>query len=131
MPNPFACDRERIESFGRCLDELRKSVEAEIGAPDVAYMRRVRAASKRLEIGGRSLIHLSFEPIGFAVGVGALWAHKLLEAIEIGHTILHGTYDRIRDADALSSRTFRWKSPIDEDAWRNAHNIQHHQYTNV
>lgn len=127
----FASDRARIESFGRSLDELRKRVEAELGATDVAYMRRVRAASRRLEIGGRSLIHFSFEPIGFSIGVVALWAHKLLETAEIGHTTLHGTYDRIPGAEGLSSRAFRWKTPIDEDAWRNAHNIQHHQYTNV
>jgi linoleoyl-CoA desaturase len=124
-------DLERVESFGRRLDELRKQVEADLGAPDIDYMRRVRAASRRLEIAGRGLIHFSFEPLGFSIGVGALWAHKLLETIEIGHTTLHGTYDRIPGAEALSSRGFRWKTPIDEDAWRNAHNIQHHQYTNV
>jgi len=127
----FVSDRERIESFGRCLDELRRRVEAELGESDIAYMRRVRAASNRLEIGGRSLIHFSFEPIAFSIGVAALWAHKLLETIEIGHTTLHGTYDRIPGAEGLSSSGFHWKAPIDEDAWRNAHNVQHHQYTNV
>jgi fatty acid desaturase len=127
----FASDRERLESFGRCLDGLRKRVEAELGGSDIAHMRRVRTASNRLEIGGRTLIHFSFEPIGFSIGVGALWAHKLLETIEIGHTTLHGTYDRIPGAEGLSSRAFRWKTPIDEAAWRNAHNVRHHQYTNI
>ena len=127
----FASERERIESFGRRLDELRKSVESELGEADIAYARRVRSASRRLEIGGRSLIHVSIEPVGFCVGVSALWAHKLLEAIEIGHTTLHGAYDRMPGAEALGSHAFHWKTPIDEDAWRNAHNIQHHQYTNV
>jgi NADPH-dependent stearoyl-CoA 9-desaturase len=127
----FGSDRERIESFGRCLDELRRQVESDIGEADIAYMRRVRAASSRLEVMGRSLIHFSVEPLGFSVGVGALWAHKLLETIEIGHTTLHGTYDRMPGAEALSSRNFRWKTPIDEEAWRTAHNVKHHQYTNV
>ncbi len=127
----FASERERIESFGQRLDELRKSVESELGESDATYARRVRTASNGLEICGRTLIHFSFEPIGFGVGVSALWAHKLLEAIEIGHTTLHGAYDRIPGAGGLSSDAFRWKSPIDEDAWRTAHNIKHHQYTNV
>lgn len=127
----FASERERIESFGRCLDDLRNSIEVELGEPDIAYMRRIRAVSNRLEIFGRSLIHFSVEPIGFCVGVGALWTHKLLETIEIGHTTLHGTYDRMPGAEALSSHEFRWKTPIDETAWRDAHNIRHHQYTNV
>jgi fatty acid desaturase len=126
-----APDRQRIESFGRALDALRRELEADLGERDLAYIRRVRSASRRLEIAGRSLIHFSLEPLGFALGVGALSVHKLLETIEIGHTVLHGTYDRFECEDGLRSQTFRWKTPIHEQAWRNSHNIQHHQYTNV
>jgi linoleoyl-CoA desaturase len=126
-----ASDALRLESFGRALDALRKEVEADLGERDLAYMRTVRSSSRRFEIAGRSLIHFSFEPLGFTLGVGALSVHKLLEAIEIGHTVLHGAYDRFDCEDALRSQTFRWKTPIDEGAWRSAHNIKHHQYTNV
>lgn len=127
----IASDPRRLESFGRALDALRTEMEADLGERDLAYMRRVRSSSRRLEVAGRCLIHFSFEPLGFTLGVGALWVHKLLETAEIGHTVLHGAYDRFECEDALRSQTFRWKSPIDERAWRTAHNIKHHQYTNV
>jgi hypothetical protein len=58
-----AVDRRRIEAFGRALDALRKEVEADLGERDVAYMRRVRSASRRLELTGRGLIHFSRDGI--------------------------------------------------------------------
>jgi linoleoyl-CoA desaturase len=128
---PWSSDRERFRSFQRAIDDIRRRVEAEIGDDDVAYIRRVRGFSKAMEVSGRLLIHFSLEPVSFFSGVGALWLHKQLEATEIGHTVLHGTYDRFGNADDLSSKTFSWDTPIDEESWRYGHNIRHHQYTNV
>jgi len=52
----------------------------------------------------------------FTVGVLALWLHKQLQATEIGHTALHGAYDKLEGGDAFRSRTFRWDVPIDEES---------------
>jgi len=71
------------------------------------------------------------EPVSFACGVAALWLHKQVEATEIGHTALHGAFNRIEGADAFRSADFRWRIPIDEDAWRRGHNGRHHGHTNV
>ncbi|MBC7173816.1 MAG: fatty acid desaturase, partial [Polyangiaceae bacterium] len=87
--------------------------------------------SRRLQIAGRGLIHFSVDPITWSLGVLSLWGHKQLEAIEIGHTSLHGTYDHLEGAEAFHSETFEWDFPVDEASWRSAHNIRHHQYTNV
>ena len=128
---PFATDDQRIASFATAIDALRREVEARVGAADVAHIQRVRAVSSTAEVIGRALIHISFEPVSFSVGVLALSTHKLLELIEIGHTVLHGTYDRVPGGEAFRSEGFRWKAPIDEASWRMAHNVRHHQYTNV
>lgn len=127
----FASEEERLVAFGRALDALRDEIEAEIGAEDVEHMRRIRALSRRMELLGRVMIWGSFEPLGFGLGVGALWLHKVLELMEIGHTLLHGTFDRVPNAEDLSSRGFDWKAPIDELSWCTTHNLRHHQYTNV
>jgi NADPH-dependent stearoyl-CoA 9-desaturase len=121
----------RLRRFAETIDALRARVEAEIGAEDVAYIRKVRRCSLALEVAGRSLIHFSVDPITFAVGVAALWVHKQLETAEIGHTTLHGTYDKLPGADDFRSRTFRWRFPVDEQSWREGHNVRHHQYTNI
>ena len=128
---PFGSEEERLDAFAQALDELRKHVEAELGAPDVAHIEQVVRLSRRLERVGRMLLHFSIEPLGFAAGVVALSVHKTLELIEIGHTVLHGTYDHVPGAVAFHAAAFRWKAPIDEESWRTSHNVRHHQYTNV
>lgn len=94
-------------------------------------MQRVRRFSAAMEIVGRAAIHFSVDPFTFLAGVSALWLHKQLEATEIGHTVLHGTYDRVEGAEDLASKTFRWDIPIDEESWRFGHNGRHHGATNI
>ena len=122
---------EQLQQFGKAIDEIRRRAETSIGAEDVAHIRRVRRASTTLELIGRALIHVSPEPLSFVAGVVALFLHKQLETAEIGHTVLHGAYDGLPGAEAFASTTFRWRTAIDEESWRVAHNVRHHQYTNI
>lgn len=118
-------------AFGEELDALRRRTLERIGPEDVAYVKRVNRFSRVMEIIGRVLIHVSPEPITFTLGVLSLWLHKQLQATEIGHTALHGAYDKLEGAEAFASRTFRWDIPIDEESWREGHNVRHHGNTNV
>jgi linoleoyl-CoA desaturase len=122
---------ERLRRFGEAIDAIRERVEAKVGPEDVAYIRRINRFSRAMEIVGRVLIHVSVEPIAFSAGVIALWVHKQLQATEVGHTALHGAYDKLEGADRFRSATFSWDVPIDEESWRHGHNVKHHQYTNV
>ena len=127
----FDSESERARSFAFALDELVKETEREMGPHDVDHVRNLKAISNLLEITGRGLILFSFEPFSFGVGVFTLAAHKSLELMEIGHTVLHGAYDKLTSKHDFQSKTFRWKAPIDEESWRRAHNILHHRYTNI
>jgi linoleoyl-CoA desaturase len=118
-------------AFGAELDEVKRRALARVGPEDVAYVKRLNRFSRVMEVIGRVLIHISPEPITFTLGVGALWVHKQLQATEIGHTALHGAYDRLDGAEAFRSRTYRWDTPIDEESWREGHNVKHHGNTNV
>jgi NADPH-dependent stearoyl-CoA 9-desaturase len=120
-----------LDGFAAAIDAIRCDVESKVGPRDLRYIRRVRRVSAFAEIVGRALIHFSLDPLTFGSGVVALWLHQQLEATEIGHSVLHGTYDRIDGAEAFRSSTYAWDTPIDEESWRYAHNIRHHQYTNV
>jgi len=122
---------ERLRRFGAELDAIKARVEADMGAADVRYVRRLDRFSHGCEIVGRLLIHFSVEPLTFATGVVTLWVHKQLQATEIGHTALHGAYDKLEGAAAWRSATYRWQIPIDEASWRNMHNARHHGATNV
>lgn len=127
----FASEDERFESFGRAIDASRKETEASMGESDLKHVKKLRFVSRSLEAIGRAAIHFSFEPIGFGAGVIALWLHKQLEATEIGHTALHGAYDKLPGVGRFHSNRFRWKTPIDEESWRYGHNVRHHGATNV
>lgn len=118
-------------AFGEELDEVKRRAFARVGAEDARYVKRLNYFSRTMEIIGRVLIHVSPEPVTFVLGVGALWIHKQLQATEIGHTALHGAYDRVPGAEGFASRTFRWDTPIDEESWREGHNVKHHGNTNV
>jgi linoleoyl-CoA desaturase len=123
--------QDRYREFGRELDAIHKRVRAEMGEEDVRYVKRLNRFSRVMEAVGRVLIHVSFEPVSFGTGVLALWVHKQLQTTEIGHTVLHGAYDRLEGAERFQSKSFQWDIPIDEESWRRGHNIDHHQYTNV
>ena len=124
-------DTERIAAFGEAIEALRREIEPQLGETDAQHIRRIGKLSQRLEWLGRGLIHFSFEPLGFGAGTAALWAHKTLELMEIGHMALHGAYDTLPNAGRFQSESFRWKAPIDEASWRLGHNVRHHQYTNI
>lgn len=124
-------DVDRYASFARAIDAIRTDVEANVGQDDVRYVVRLNRFSRAMEVVGRVLLHVSLEPISFSAGVVALWIHKQLQATEIGHTALHGAYDKLPGAEAFRSKTFKWDVPIDEESWRAGHNLRHHGNTNV
>src|SRR6476619_203184 len=109
---------EQLRAFGQEIDAIRTRVEAQVGEEDVAYVKKLERFSRTMEVIGRTLLHFSFEPVGFLGGVTALWIHKQLQATEIGHMALHGCWDGLPGAEKFESETFDWDLPIDEEAWR-------------
>lgn len=130
-PLTFASDDERVAAFGRALDALKAEVEAQLGEEDARHILGVGKLSRRMEIAGRVLLQLSFDPVTFSLGTAALFVHKALELMEIGHPALHGCYDGLAGCEKYASATFDWKSPVDEGSWKNVHNVKHHQFTNI
>jgi fatty acid desaturase len=130
-PPQFTPDEARIAAFGRALDALKAEIEAELGAKDAEHILNIGKLSRRMEIAGRTLLQLSFDPFTFSLGVGALFVHKALELMEIGHPALHGCYDGLPGCEKYASASFKWVSPVDEESWKKVHNVRHHQFTNI
>jgi fatty acid desaturase len=121
---------EESQSFRSELDALRQEYAAKIGARDAEYIRTIRTIARVSRVAGRLLLHFSLEPIGWSAGVAALGAYKVLENMEIGHNVLHGQYDFMRDP-SLSSATYEWDMVGTARSWKRAHNATHHVFTNV
>jgi linoleoyl-CoA desaturase len=118
------------ESLERDLRELRARIAAKVGEEDRQHVHSVRFAAKCLEVSGRVLIHVSLEPVSFGLGVLSLGLYKILENMELGHNVLHGQYDFMRDP-TLASATYEWDFVGTARAWKRAHNATHHTFTNV
>jgi fatty acid desaturase len=129
--NPIAhLTPEDIEAIGRELDDIRDEVVAARGERDAAYIRRVIKVQRGMELSSRAVLLFSLFPPAWLVGTAGLSIAKILENMEIGHNILHGQYDWMRDPK-IHSTTWEWDHATPAEQWKRSHNELHHRYTNV
>src|SRR5437763_5793100 len=121
---------EQIEELGRELDEIRSRVVADLGERDAGYIRRIIRTQRGLEVAGRGLLFAGFLPPAWLGGVAALSLSKILDNMEIGHNVMHGQYDWMKDP-GLDSKRFEWDTACPGDQWRHSHNYIHHTHTNI
>jgi linoleoyl-CoA desaturase len=121
---------EDVELLGKELDEIRQSVLETRGEADAAYIRKVIGVQRRLELGSRAVLLASIFPPAWVVGTAGLSVAKIIENMEIGHNVMHGQWDWMRDPK-IHSTTWEWDNASPSDQWKHSHNELHHTYTNV
>jgi Oxidoreductase FAD-binding domain len=83
-----------------------------------------------LELGSRVvLLSPSSRPPGWWARRGPAVA-KILENMEIGHNVMHGQWDWMRDPK-IHSAAWEWDHASPADLWKRSHNELHHTHTNV
>jgi linoleoyl-CoA desaturase len=129
--NPIAHLTEAdIEQIGIELDAIRQDVIDNRGASDAAYIRRVIDTQRKIELGSRAVLLFSAFPPAWVLGTAGLSISKILDNMEIGHNILHGQWDWMRDPKIHSS-VWEWDMASPAEQWKHSHNELHHTYTNV
>ncbi|TFV57293.1 acyl-CoA desaturase [Geodermatophilus sp. DF01-2] len=129
--NPIAhLTPEDIELIGKELDEIRQGVVDSRGEADARYIRRVIDVHRKIELGSRAVLLASGFAPAWIVGTIGLSVAKILENMEIGHNILHGQWDWMRDPK-IHSTTWEWDMASPAEQWKHSHNELHHTYTNV
>jgi linoleoyl-CoA desaturase len=121
---------EEVEELGRELDAIRQSVIEARGADDAAYIRKVIDAQRKLELASRAVLLVSMFPPAWLVGTAGLSVAKIIENMEIGHNVMHGQWDWMRDPK-IHSTTWEWDNASPAEQWKHSHNELHHTYTNV
>jgi fatty acid desaturase len=121
---------EQVAELGRELDAIRDEILAKRGAEDAAYIRRMIKIQRGLEISGRAALLVSKNKAAWVTGTTLLSLAKILENMELGHNILHGQWDWMRDPD-IHSTTWEWDFVTPARSWQHTHNDLHHRWTNV
>ncbi len=121
---------EDIEQIGIELDAIRQEIVDSRGASDAAYIRRVIKTQRSIELGSRAVLLFSAFPPAWLLGTAGLSVAKILDNMEIGHNILHGQWDWMRDPK-IHSTTWEWDHATPAEQWKHSHNELHHNYTNV
>lgn len=102
--NDYLC-REQHDAFAKELDALRARVLADLGPADAEYIRKLIRKQRSLEVAGRLMLMVGFLPPAWLGGVASLALSKMLDNMEIGHNVLHGQYDWMRN-ESLDSHRF-------------------------
>ncbi|CAN0475731.1 unnamed protein product, partial [Hapterophycus canaliculatus] len=126
---------EQLNNFADEISAVGKRITSKLGnKEDERFLRRVKSGNLSCEIIGRSLIHISFEPITFLLGVFFLSTHFNLE-VTLAHNSGHGAFNRLRDKKGLSnysSKTYAAKNlPASIEGWKFIHNKLHHVHCNI
>ncbi|WP_072802697.1 fatty acid desaturase family protein [Rhodococcoides yunnanense] len=127
---PTVLSYEKVQELGRELDELRARTVAKLGDEDREYIYNIVKTQRGFEIAGRALMYLPFFPPAWLAGVGALGISKILDNMEIGHNVMHGQYDWMREP-GFNSQVFEWDTVCPADQWKHSHNYMHHTFTNI
>jgi linoleoyl-CoA desaturase len=134
-PRNRALTAAELERFGAELDGVRARTVATLGQRDADYIRAIVKAVRYTGFAGRGLLFLgalvqSLLVPAWIAGVLLLALSKILENMELGHNVMHGQYDWMRDPH-LDGKTYEWDIVGTSDNWRKTHNFKHHTYTNV
>ena len=119
-----------LDRIGAELDAIRDDVLASRGARDATYIRKVVKTHRQLETGARATLLFSLFPPAWLVGTSMLSVAKVLENMELGHNILHGQWDWMRDPE-IHSTTWDWDNVTPAEDWKHSHNYLHHTFTNI
>jgi NADPH-dependent stearoyl-CoA 9-desaturase len=131
LDNPVAHLTEAdIENLGAELDAIRAHVIASRGERDAAYIRKVIDGQRKLELASRAVLLFSLFPPAWIAGTAGLAVSKIIDNMEIGHNVMHGQWDWMRDPK-IHSTTWEWDSASPAAMWKHSHNELHHTYTNV
>src|SRR3954466_14962622 len=116
--NPIAhLSAEDIEIIGKELDNIRQEVRDSLGEDDAKYTPRVIDVQRKLELGSRAALLASLFPPAWLVGTVGLSVAKILENMEIGHNILHGQWNWMRDPKSHST-TWEWDMASPPERWK-------------
>ena len=112
------------------LQDLYIQTRAKVGDEDLAHIRNVTAYGKAIDARRLELLR-SGGPGAFRRAAVLEMLYRLLQFSELGHNILHGTYDHLDGNGEYHSGRYPWDFNVDEAQWKVMHHEGHHPNTNI
>lgn len=131
---PIRSSSTRSRSLAGDIRALYEDTRARMGVADLQHIRRVAAYSKAIDARAEVLITTGRNPRAVGRGVALRGLHTLLEFSELGHNILHGSYDDLEHLDPggpFHSERWDWDFVTDTREWRVMHHQNHHPHTGI
>ncbi len=130
---PFPLARlspDELDELARELDALHEEIVADLGERDRRYITTLVKRHRQLVVLARLVLLASNRRPAWVAGTSLLSVAKILENMEIGHNVMHGQWDWMKDPQ-INSSVWDWDSASTPGAWKYAHNYVHHTYTNI
>jgi len=113
------------------LQALYAETRAKVGDEDLAHIRRIAAYAEAIKARSAELIQKGGKPDALRRGIVLKALHTQLEFSELGHNIMHGSYDHLPHAGIFHSERWVWDFMVDPREWRVMHHQNHHPFTNI
>ena len=112
------------------LQALYDETRAAMGEADLEHIRAVTAYGQAINARRLELLR-DGTPRAVARATVLEMLYRLLQFSELGHNILHGSYDHLPGNGEYHSERYHWDFNVDPAQWKVMHHEGHHPYTNI
>jgi ferredoxin-NADP reductase/fatty acid desaturase len=112
------------------VHRLYAATKAKVGDADLGHIRLVTAYGEAIDARRREL-HKDGGIKAIRRGIVLEMLYRLLQFSELGHNIIHGSYDHLPDGEEFHSERYDWDFNVDVRDWKVMHHEGHHPRTNI
>lgn len=112
------------------LQALYARAKARVGEDDLAHIRHVTAYGEAIDARRRELLR-DGGPRAIRRATALEMMYRLMQFSELGHNIIHGSYDHLPGNGEYHSDRYDWDFNVDVEHWKTMHHVGHHPNTNI
>jgi ferredoxin-NADP reductase/fatty acid desaturase len=130
MPSTAVAPQETTAGLADELQALYLQTRSKMGEADLAHIRTVTAYGQAINARRLELLR-DGGPKATSRAMVLEMLYRLLQFSELGHNILHGSYDDLPGNGQYHSDRYHWDFNVDPTQWKVMHHEGHHPNTNI
>jgi hypothetical protein len=125
MPSTAVAPQETTAGLADELQALYLQTRSKMGEADLAHIRTVTAYGQAINARRLELLR-DGGPKATSRAMVLEMLYRLLQFSELGHNILHGSYDDLPGNGQYHSDRYHWDFNVDPTQWKVMHHEGHH-----